>query len=445
MRFEALSSDDKKLILDTLKVQSFEDLLSDIPGHLRNQDVWDKKGLSEIEIQRKYFQTGQKNINLSQVQCYLGGGAYDHYIPSVVDDICSKPEFSTSYTPYQPECSQGMLQAMFEFQTMICRLTEMDVTTCSHYDGATALIEVIRLALMKKKGKILFSSFLSPFYKEVIKTYFNSDFNEIFHELVPASGVIEQELLNDHSDVSALIVSSPNFLGHIEDTKSLADHVHSKKALLINCVNPLSLGLLESPGSQGADLVVGEGQPLGIPLSYGGPYLGFISTKKEFIRKLPGRIVGQALDSDGQPGFVLTMQAREQHIRREKALSNICSNQALCALRATVYLSYLGPHGLKNISLECFEKAHFLEHRLIQFKGIKKVFNRPFFNEFCIQFEHKNVFEIIEKMKKQGILAGIPVELYYPELKNCLMIAVTEKKQIDDLYQYINVLKGIIS
>jgi len=445
MRFIPHSKEVYQNLLDEIGVSSFEDLIQNIPDNVKLHEGWDKEGLSERELLAKYKTLANDNSPVSKIDSYLGGGAYEHFIPSVVNHLSSLPQFLTSYTQYQAESNQGMLQALFEYQTLMCRLTGMDVSNSSHYDGATSLVESLFMALRQKKGKIVISYYLNPEYKRVLKTFF-LDYDEIFCEIIPSSSVLTVDDIDIQDDISAVVVQSPNFLGSIEDIRTLSDFAHSKGAMLIASVNPVSLGLLESPGAMGADIVVGEGQPLGNPLNFGGPYFGFICVKKELMRKIPGRVVGRTVDKDGKAAYVLTLQAREQHIRRERALSNICTNQALCAVKAVIYLSYLGPCGFKNVSKECFEKTHFLQSRLCAIKGIDLLYKKPFFNEFCIKFSDEiNLDKILDGLKDNNIQGGIKLEKFYPEMKNSLLIAVTETKTVEQLYLYVNSLKELMA
>lgn len=435
MRYIPHSDKTLKEMLSTIGVSDFEELISCIPSELRIKKGFDSKGMSEAEILEKYTALAADNTSVSEVDSYLGGGAYEHFIPSVVNHLGSLPQFVTSYTPYQPETNQGTLQALFEYQTLMCLLTGMDVSNSSHYDGATSLAEAVAIAWRRKPGKIVFSRYLNPYYKEVLKTYFPGH-EEMFQEVEPVKGILNPEVLKTEN-LSAVVVQSPNFLGYLEDIKRASDFAHANDALLIASVNPVSLGILEAPGKLGADMVVGEGQPLGNALSFGGPYFGFMCVKKEFMRKMPGRIVGRTLDNKGREGYVLTLQAREQHIRREKATSNICSNQALCALRAAIYLSYLGEQGFKNLSRENYEKAHFLKKRLSMIQGLRILNNEtPFFNEFAIKVEKGALKEVMKELRKCNILPGVDLSRYYPELSNTLLIAVTETKTVEDLSRF---------
>lgn len=443
MRYIPHSENDIREMLQTIGVSSFEELIKYIPSDLKVKSGFEKPGLSEIEIQNKYNKLISNNVSVSNVKSYLGAGAYEHFIPSVVNHLGSLPQFVTSYTPYQPESNQGTLQALFEYQTLMCNLTGTDVSNSSHYDGATSLAETAMMAFRSKAGNIVYSKYLNPFYKNVLKTYFLGH-EEYLIEVDTNNGAINLNNINA-SNLSAIIVQSPNFLGIVEDIKLISEFTKKNNALLIACVNPISLGILEAPGNLGADFVVGEGQPLGNSLNFGGPYFGFMCAKKEHMRKIAGRIVGQTKDTKGRTGYVLTLQAREQHIRREKATSNICSNEALCALRAAIFMSYMGSTGFKNLSLENFQKAHLLKNSIIKISGIELLFNQPFFNEFAIKINsNKKLDSILKKLEKNKIFGGVKLEEFYPELKNCLLIAVTETKSIEDLQHFEAVFREIL-
>ncbi|EKD28189.1 MAG: hypothetical protein ACD_79C00393G0002 [uncultured bacterium] len=442
MRYIPHSEKHYEAMLKTIGVSSFEDLLSLIPGSIRVKEDWTEEGLNERDLTEKYSSLASFNNSLDIVDSYIGGGAYEHFVPSVVNHMASKPEFVTSYTQYQPESNQGMLQALFEYQSLMCALTGMDVSNVSHYDGSTALVEAVNMALGRKKGKICFSKFLNPFYKKVMETYLPGEVDN-FKEINPVSGLFDSKSIAEEN-ISAIIVQSPNFLGCIEDIENLSKFAKEKDALLIACVYPMSLGILKSPGELGADIVVGEGQALGNYLSFGGPYFGFMCVKKDLMRKMPGRIIGETTDLEGRKGYVLTLQAREQHIRREKAVSNICSNQALCALRAAVYLTYLGEQGFRNVSRECFEKAHYLQENLCSLKGIKLLFSKPFFNEFAITVDKKDIETILNSLREEGILGGINIKRFYPDIKNSLLISVTEVKSMEALDTFVAVMKELV-
>jgi len=436
-----ITSEDRRLMLGAIGVDSVEELFNDIPVDVRCKGLLDLPGpLSEIELVRHMKAMAVKNKNLEEYTCFLGAGAYDHYIPSVVNHILQRQEFYTAYTPYQPEISQGILQAIFEYQTMICELTGMEVSNASVYDGASALAEAVAMACsVNRRREVLLSRAVHPEAREVVKTY--SRFSGAgIRELGCRNGVTDleeaEERINDQT--GAIVIQNPNFFGVLEDLAKFAELAHQYGALLIVSADPVSLGLLKSPGEIGADIVVGEGQGLGNPLSFGGPYFGFMATTEKMMRRLPGRIVGQTTDGEGRRGFILTLQAREQHIRREKATSNICSNQALCALAATIYLTLLGKKGLRRVAELCLQKAHYAYRRLLESGKFTPTFSAPFFKEFAVTGK-EDAAVINARLLEHKIVGGYPLSRDYPELKNSLLIAVTEnrtREEIDRLVEY---------
>lgn len=442
MRFVPHTPEEIYEMLKTIGLESTEDLFSDIPDKIKLQRALDlPEGLDEMTLKREVTSLSQENIHTDDYINFLGAGAYDHYRPSIINHLISRSEFYTAYTPYQPEISQGTLQSIFEFQTAICQLTGMDVANASMYDGATALAEGMIMAVAQtNRKKILLSTTVHPEYREVIKTYAWARDIEIIEMPYTKDGCTDLEFLEQNltNDFAAVILQNPNFFGKIEKLKILIEKIKNTKALSIVCADPISLGLLEAPGKIGADIVVGEGQPLGMPLSYGGPYVGFIATTDKLVRRLPGRIVGIAKDQHGKDGFILTLQAREQHIRREKASSNICSNQALCALTAIIYLSSLGKEGLKEVAEHCLSKAHYAQEVLTKIDGVELAFPQsPFFKEFVVKTK-EDIACINDRLFQAGILGGLDLGRFYPELKNHMLICVTEartKTEIDLLKQ----------
>jgi len=428
-------------MLETVGVKSIEELFVDIPSVVRCKDRLDLPGpLSEMELVRHMKALAGKNKNLDDYACFLGAGAYDHYVPGIINHILLRQEFYTAYTPYQPEVSQGTLQAIFEYQTMICELTGMEVSNASVYDGASALAEAVAMACQAtRRGEVMLSRTVHPEAREVIKTY--SRFSGVrVKELGYQNGLTDlreaEERIDDQT--SAIVVQNPNYFGALEDLAKLAELAHRHKALLIVSADPIALGLLKPPGETGADIVVGEGQPLGNSLSFGGPYFGFMATTEKLMRRLPGRIVGQTTDSEGNRGFILTLQAREQHIRREKATSNICSNQALCALAATVYLTVLGKKGLRRVAELCLQKAHYTYRSLLETGKFTPVFTAPFFKEFAVTSQEDTAV-LNARLLENKIIGGHPLDEDYPELKNSLLIAITENRtrdEIDRLVKY---------
>ncbi|HSH36377.1 aminomethyl-transferring glycine dehydrogenase subunit GcvPA [Schnuerera sp.] len=440
------TKDDEKRMLEYIGLDSAEDLFSDIPDNVKfKRELNLKPSMSELEVSRKMLELSQKNSSTNELTCFLGAGAYDHYIPSIVGHITSRSEFYTSYTPYQAEISQGTLQYIFEYQTLIANLTGMDVSNASLYDGGTAVAEAAFMASnITRRNQILISKTVNPESIEVLKTYAHLQGIEVI-EIEEKNGVTNLDMLKDQlSDkTAAVIVQSPNFFGIIEDLEAVEKIAHSqKRTLFITSVDPISLGILKSPGSLGADVVVGEGQPLGIPLQFGGPYLGFIAVNKAHMRKLPGRIVGETIDEDGNRAFVLTLQAREQHIRREKATSNICSNQGINTLAAAVYLTTLGKKGLREVALQATQKAHYAFNEITKSGKYKPLFDKPFFKEFAVTSD-MSADNISKGLLDENILGGYSLEKDYPQYKNGVLFAVTEKRTKEEIDKLSSVLEGI--
>ena len=436
------SHNEEKEMLQGMGLTSVDQLFEDIP-----QDVKLKRKLnlnpsmSELEVSKLMKDLSNKNFSNEDLTCFLGAGAYDHYIPSLIKHITSRSEFYTAYTPYQPEISQGTLQVIFEYQSMICSLTGMDVSNASMYDGPTACTEAALMAAENaKKNKIVVSKTVHPEIRKVLKTYLG--FREIeLVEVDMADGVTDIDKLRAVVDSSTggVIVQNPNFFGIIEDMEEVEKITHANKALLIMNVDPISLGVLKTPGEIGADIAVGEGQSLGNSLNYGGPYLGFMAVTSKLMRKMPGRIVGQTEDLDGKRAFVLTLQAREQHIRRQKASSNICSNQALNALTAVVYLTTLGKKGLKEVAEQSARKAHYAYSEITKSGKYKPLFNKPFFKEFAVEGEASKVNS---ELLKNNILGGYDLSMDYP-LPNGMLFCVTEKRTKAEIDKLAKVLEGI--
>jgi glycine dehydrogenase subunit 1 len=438
MDYVQFTSREREEMLKTVGAKSIVDLLRQVPDAIRLDSPLNlPSALDELSLRDHLAKLSGTNRSADQKTCFLGAGVYDHFIPTVVDFLAMKGEFLTAYTPYQAEASQGSLQAFFEFQTMICQLTGMEVANASLYEGATAMAEAAMMALNTTgKREIIVSQGVHPHYREVLKTYL-SDLPAIYREAPLKNGVMDtQELENElDTDTAAIICQSPNFLGNVERIGTIAKFAHANESLMIHVFNPLSLGLLKRPGEMDVDIAVAEGQPLGIPMQFGGPYLGLFATKRQYVRKMPGRLVGQTVDVEGKRAFCLTLQTREQHIRREKATSNVCTNQGLLALRASVYMAAMGPAGLRQAAQLCYNKATYLVDQLAA-AGIQRKFpNQPYFNEVLVQLNHP-VEEILKTASQQGILAGYAVGKDYPELADCLLIAVTEKRtkaEIDSL------------
>lgn len=429
-------------MLAAIGLDSMDDLFAGVPEDVRlNRPLALGGALSELEVGRRLKALAKQNADTESHTCFLGVGAYDHFIPAVVDSLLSRQEFYTAYTPYQPEISQGTLQAIFEYQSMICILTGMDVANASMYDGASALAEAALMACREtRRSAVLVARATHPQSRETLHTYarFQSVTVSEFGCADGATDMVELESkLSD--DIAAVVVQTPNFFGVIEDIAEIGRLAHQAGALLVVCCDPIALALLRAPGELGADIAVGEGQALGTPISFGGPYLGFFAAKEKLLRKMPGRIVGQTVDRNGNPGFVLTMQTREQHIRREKATSNICSNQALCALAATIYLSAMGPQGLKEVATQCVSKARYAYDALIATGRFTPLFSKPFFKEFALEYKG-DVAALNKKLLGEGILGGYAMEKDYPEYKNAWLVAMTEKRtkqEIDALVKAV--------
>lgn len=447
-RYIPNTDEDRAQMLSKLGVSGVDELFDSIPAELKlERRLKLPEGMSEMEVAALMKNLAGRNAYCEEYACFLGAGAYDHFIPSVVNHVISKTEFYTSYTPYQPEISQGMLQAIFEYQTMICRLTGLDVSNASMYDGATALAEAALMAVRATgKNKVAVSSGVHPEYREVLKTYAGFTGMEIT-ETGLADATTDMDRLTagmneDGGGYAAIILQSPNFLGYIEDMKRAAELADGDGALCIAVVDPVALAVLEPPGECGIDIAVGDGQPLGNPLNFGGPYLGFLAAKKELVRKMPGRIVGQTTDHDGRRGFVLTLQAREQHIRREKAISNICSNQALNALAAAVYMSVMGREGLKEAAGLCLQKSHYAYEKLLATGKFGKVTDAPFVKEFTVKALNEPVSDINNRLFEHKIIGGLALQQYYPQLNNCWLTAVTEKRTKKEIDDFVEIAAG---
>ncbi len=435
------TDEDRAKMLSSLGLSSIEELFRDIPGELKPKSFSLPSGKSELEVLQYLQKLAEKNNN--KPLSFLGAGFYDHFIPPAVEAITSRSEFYTSYTPYQPEISQGMLQALYEYQTAISDLTGMEVANASLYDGGTALYEAAMMALrITKRKKVIVGEGVNPIYRRMLSSY-TKNLNLGLREISTSKGLVDREKIKSglDEDTACLILQNPNFFGCLDDFSDLVEFAHNKGVLVIISVYPISLGIIKSPGEMGADIVVGEGQSLGLPLSFGGPYLGLMATLKKYVRQMPGRIVGETTDKENKRGFVLTLQTREQHIRREKATSNICSNETLCALSALVYLSLLGKEGIKELANLCRDKTYYLLKSLSKI-GMKTKFSAPVFNEFVIELP-LNADTIIKKLLKKGIVAGFPLGRYYPEMKNCLLVALTEKQSKEDIDLFVKTLKEI--
>lgn len=439
-------------MLATLGVPTIGDLFDEIPEHLHTAELNHvPTGLTEMEMTRITEQRGQEN---KPGLCFIGAGAYEHHIPAAVWDITSRGEFMTAYTPYQAEASQGTLQLIYEYQTMMASLTGMDYSNASLYDGASALAEAILMSVRANKktqsAKILIPRSLHPHYRQVLQAIVTQQAIELVD--VPYCAKEGKTLLSTleawkNQDICALVISQPNFFGSLEDVDQLTEWAHEKQAFVIAVTNPISLALLKEPGNwgkQGADIVCGEGQPLGVPLAGGGPYFGFMCCKKEGLRQMPGRIVGRTIDKNGKPGFTLTLQAREQHIRRAKATSNICTNQGLLVTAATIYMSLLGPIGLQKVAQTSHHNAQQLADLLTKIPEIDLIFKTAFFHEFVIRVPQP-VPGLLRDLAKRGIHGGYDVSTFYPELGHALLICVTETKNQEDLNRYQQELSKLLN
>ncbi|MGM9926230.1 MAG: aminomethyl-transferring glycine dehydrogenase subunit GcvPA [Bacillus sp. (in: firmicutes)] len=434
-RYLPMTENDEKEMLEAIGISKIDELFEDIPEKVRFQGEYKiKPAKSESALTKELSRLAAKNKDTKNYTSFLGAGVYDHYSPIIVDHVLSRSEFYTAYTPYQPEISQGELQAIFEFQTMICELTGMDVANSSMYDGGTALAEAATLSCgATRRKKILISETVHPEYKDVVRSYAKGQYIEVV-EIPHKEGVTDAEALKNemNDEVAGVIVQYPNFFGRIEDLAVIEQIAHQHKGLLIVSSNPLALGVLTPPGKFGADIVTGDAQVFGIPAAFGGPHCGYFAVTNKLMRKVPGRLVGQTIDENGVRGFVLTLQAREQHIRREKATSNICSNQALNALAASVAMTALGKKGVREMASQNIQKAHYAK-KALRAKGIEVVFEGPSFNEFVIKLPRP--YEVCSaNLLEKGIIGGYHLGRTYPELKDHMLVAVTElrtKEEID--------------
>lgn len=436
---------DKKEMLKEIGINSADDLFQTVPEELKQVSLDIPGAISEQELLARLNGLSKKNCNLDEYISFLGAGTYDHFCPSIVDHLSSRGEFLTSYTPYQAEASQGTLQTIYEFQTLIVELTAMDVANASLYDGASALAEAALLTIRHtEKKNVVVSKGVHPEYREVLRTYL-SHLGVNIIEVEVADGITGTNALGTviDSETAALLIQNPNFFGCLEEMDKLSAVAHEKGALLVSCVYPISLGIVRPPGEYGADIAVGDAQPLGNYPSFGGPHVGFFAVKRELMRKIPGRLVGLTEDVKGLRGFVLTLQAREQHIRRQRATSNICTNQNLLALRACIYLSAIGKEGLRNLAELNLQKSHYAFDQICSLNGFEPLFNRPFFNEFAIKLPKGLESRISSMLFRNGIIGGLPLGRFYRELEGSMLFCVTEKKTKGDIDKLVNVLRGV--
>ena len=448
MTYIPISPKERDAMLETIGVKSLDALFDAIPAKHRFPKLNLPPALTEMEAMDELSGLAQANENVRQdLVSFLGAGMYNHYIPSVVDHILRRGEFYTAYTPYQPEISQGTLQAIFEYQSLMSALTGMDVSNASHYDGATATAEAVNLAYAQFRGKrkkVVISPTVHPQYREVIRTYTqgmelqvagddpNADLDSNPNDLV--------NLVDDNTSI--VIVQYPDFFGRVYDYTKLIEDAHAKGALVCVVANPTALAMFKTPGSMGADVVVGDGQPLGIPMWYGGPSVGFFTTRKNMVHKMAGRLVGETIDNKGQRAYVLTLTAREQHIKRERATSNICTNQGLIALGTAVYLSLLGKKGLQQVANLCYQKAHYAAQQLSQLPGMGLCFTEPFFHEFALCVG-RPVAEVNEHLLEHGIIGGYDLGQDYPSLQDHMLVAVTEMNSKEDIDMFVEVMSEV--
>ena len=437
---------DQQAMLDTIGAKSTEELFESIPDEIRLQRPLNVgPSLPEIALTRHLQNLANQNQPADELICFLGGGSYDHFVPAVVDAIGSRSEFYTSYTPYQAEVSQGNLQVVFEYQSLIARLTGMDVSNASVYDGGSATAEAVLMALSltKRYKKVVTASCVHPEHRQTVATYLANLGTEI-ETLGSPTGIVDAAHLSAVIDdeTACVLVQQPNFFGCVQDFAELAEATHAAGALLVVIVDPISLGILARPGDYQADIVVAEGHSLGTPMSYGGPYLGIMACRQKFVRRLPGRIVGMTTDRHGHRSFALTLQTREQHIRREKATSNICTNQGLFALRAAVYLSQMGAAGMREVAEHCLHKSRYAAERIANGQRFSLAHSAPTFKEFVIRDSQDRVDELLSQARQAGFLAGIPLARWYPDLSDCFLVAVTEKRTRDEIDALVNVLHG---
>ena len=446
MKYIPATPAERERMLAAVGVGTVEDLFQDIPPEVRLKRPLDLPApVPDPDLLAHMRQLAERNVDCDRLACFLGAGAYDHFVPSTVPHLALRPEFLTAYTPYQAEIMQGELQAIYEYQSMMCELTGMEVANASMYDGASATGEAASMAAdLTKRAEILVSTAVHPEYRQVLRTY-TGHLPITVRDLPATNGITAAEAARAAitDATAALIIQSPNFFGSIEDGEALAAAAHARGALLVVAVaEPISLGLLRPPGEYGADIVTGEGQSLGNALNFGGPYLGMIATREQFVRRIPGRLVGRTVDTEGRPGYVLTLQTREQHIRRAKATSNICTNEALNALIAAVYLSTLGRQGMQHVAELCARKAHYARERIAALPGYALAFDAPTFNEFVVRCPAPPA-EINRKLLAHGILGGLPLGRFYPEYENGWLVCVTEQRTREEIDRLVDHLETV--
>ena len=447
MRYLPTTPREQKQMLEIIGAGSIEDLLVRVPAKARlSRPLALAPALAEMDLIRHMRTLAARNADADSAICFLGGGSYDHYVPSPINHLVLRGEFFTAYTPYQPEASQGTLRTIFEYQTMIAELTGMDVANASIYDGASSLAEAALMAHSATgRNELVIASSVNPLYRQVVETYVDGPGLRL-REVPAPDGVADPDAVRKlvSAKTAAVIVQSPNFYGCLESLRELSEVAHGVGALFVVSSDPVNLGVLEAPGKLGADIVVGEGQGLGVPLSYGGPNLGVFAAKTELVRRMPGRLVGATVDLEGHRGFVLTLQTREQHIRRAKATSNICTNVALCALMATIYVSTLGKQGLARVGELSTAKAHYAAERLTKVPGVSLRFAKPYFKEFVLTLP-KSPERVVTKLAREGILAGVPLKGFDRSLKDCLLVALTEKRTREEIDTFAAALEKAVA
>ncbi len=446
MSFNPHTPEDRRAMLETIGATSVEELFSPVPEDVRFPELNLPRQLTEMEAARRLQDLASMNVVPDPEDNYLGAGSYQHYVPAAVGQILSRGEFYTAYTPYQPEVAQGTLQVIYEFQSMVAGLLGTEVANASMYDGATAFAEgaLMTVASSRKKHRVLLAGTVPPSYRDVMHTYVDGAGVEITHVEPANPFVLTVDDLKPHltDDLACIAIASPNFFGAIEDVEAIANLAHENGTSLVVSTTPVPLSLMKSPGELGADVVTAEGQSLGVAQSYGGPYVGLLGSTQKLVRQMPGRIAGITTDSEGKRGYVLTLQTREQHIRREKATSNICTNQGLMATAATVYMSTLGPEGFREVGQAAYTNAHYLADQISQIDGYELAFDSQFFHEFTVRTP-KPAAEILEALLAEGILGGIDLSMFNPEWNNLLLLTATELNSKDGIDRFINILKDL--
>ncbi|MCH2128601.1 MAG: aminomethyl-transferring glycine dehydrogenase subunit GcvPA [Pirellulaceae bacterium] len=444
MPYSFNTTEDVQQMLQAIGVESIADLFTSIPPEIRlERELNLPPAMGELELTQHLSRLASKNAPSGEKVCFLGGGSYDHFVPAAVDAIASRGEFFTSYTPYQPEVSQGNLQVMFEYQTLICALSGMDVSNASLYDGGSAVAEAILMCMSAtgRYGNVVTVDTVHPEYRQTVATYLEN-LNTRLITTPGTNGIISPLEVSSQitKETACVLIQYPNFFGCVEDVRAIAEMAHAVGAMLVVAFDPLSAGTLRRPGDLGADVVVAEGQSLGTGMQFGGPYLGILACRDQFVRRMPGRVAGQTVDRSGRRCWVLTLQTREQHIRREKATSNICTNQGLFALRAAIYLSLMGPRGMRDAGYLCLQKSHYAADRITMDERFELAFQQPFFKEFVVRDRRGEVARLLEDTCEQGYLAGIPLGRWYPDLEDCFLVAITEKRtkqEIDGLVKQL--------